>query len=95
MEAIFSITLASGSTLRRRLADRAQTDVLRHVHSMLVGMLRGQPTASKLALPSPAHIEGRADSDRYAGMSQQTRETMENLDRQMREYDNRQRGWNK
>ena len=54
-----------------------------------------QPTAPKLALPSPAYIEGRADSDRYAGMSQQTRETMENLDRQMREYDNRQRGWNK
>jgi len=34
---------ASGSTLRRRLADCAQTGVLRHVHSMLVGMLRGQP----------------------------------------------------
>ena len=34
---------ASGSTLRRRLADWAQTDVLRHVHSMLVGMLRSQP----------------------------------------------------
>ena len=34
---------ASGSTLRRRLADWAQTDVLQHVHSMLVGMLRRQP----------------------------------------------------
>ena len=34
---------ASGATLRRRLADWAQTGVLRHVHSMLVGMLRGQP----------------------------------------------------
>jgi len=29
---------ASGSTLRRRLADWARTGVLRHVHSMLVGM---------------------------------------------------------
>jgi len=37
---------ASGSTLRRRLADWARTDVLRHVHSMLVGMLRGQPDAA-------------------------------------------------
>ena len=34
---------ASGSTLRRRLADWAQAGVLRQVHSMLVGMLRGQP----------------------------------------------------
>lgn len=35
--------MASGSTLRRRLADWAQRGVLRHAHSMLVGMLRGQP----------------------------------------------------
>ena len=34
----------SGSTLRRRLADWAQTDVLWHVHSMLVDMLRSQKT---------------------------------------------------
>jgi len=27
-------------TLRRRLADWARTGVLRHMHSMLVGMLR-------------------------------------------------------
>jgi len=38
---------ASGSILRRRLADWAQTGVLRHVHSMLVGMLRGQPDTSR------------------------------------------------
>jgi len=38
--------MASGSTLRRRLADWAQAGVLRHVHSMLVGMLRGQPDAA-------------------------------------------------
>ena len=35
--------MASGSTLRRRLTDWAQAGVLRHVHSMLVGMLRRQP----------------------------------------------------
>ncbi len=38
---------ASGSTLRRRLADWAQAGVLRHVHSMLVGMLRGQPDLAR------------------------------------------------
>jgi len=38
---------ASGSTLRRRLADWARTGVLRHVHSMLVGMLRGQPDLAR------------------------------------------------
>ena len=44
---------ASGSTLRRRLADWARTGVLRHVHSMLVGMLRGQPdTALDLVVDS-------------------------------------------
>ncbi len=44
---------ASGSTLRRRLADWARTGVLRHVHSMLVGMLRGQPdTALDLIVDS-------------------------------------------
>lgn len=53
-----------------------------------------QPVAPKLALPSPAHIQEQAGKDRYAGMSQQARETMEDLDRQLREYDNRQRGWN-
>lgn len=51
-----------------------------------------QPVAPKLALPSPAHIQEQAGKDRYAGMSQQARETMEDLDRRMREYDNRQRG---
>jgi len=35
--------MASGSTLRRRLVDWAQRGVLGHVHSVLVGMLRGQP----------------------------------------------------
>ena len=38
---------ASGSTLRRRLADWARTGVLRHVHSMLVGMLRSQPDLAR------------------------------------------------
>lgn len=37
---------ASGSTLRRRLADWAQAGVLRYAHAMLVGMLRGQPDAA-------------------------------------------------
>ena len=46
-------TSASGSTLRRRLADWAQTDVLRHMHSMLIGMLRSQPdTALDLIVDS-------------------------------------------
>jgi len=40
-------TNASGSTLRRRLADWTRTGVLRHVHSMLVGMLRGQPDLAR------------------------------------------------
>ncbi len=39
--------MASGSTLRRRLADWAQRGVLGHVHSMLVGMLRGQPDLAR------------------------------------------------
>jgi hypothetical protein len=44
---------ASGSTLRRRLADWTRTGVLRHVHSMLVGMLRSQPdTALDLIVDS-------------------------------------------
>ena len=38
---------ASGFTLRRRLADWARTGVLRHVHSMLVGMLRSQPDLAR------------------------------------------------
>ncbi len=38
---------ASGSTLRRRLADWAQAGVLRHAHSMLVSMLRGQPDLAR------------------------------------------------
>ena len=33
----------SGSTLRRRLMDWAETDVLGRVHAMLVSMLRGHP----------------------------------------------------
>src|SRR5947209_15811956 len=34
---------ASGSTLRRRLADRAAINPLQRVHAVLVAMLRGQP----------------------------------------------------
>src|SRR3954451_22915359 len=34
---------ASGSTLRRRLADRAEVDLLQRVHALLVAMLRGGP----------------------------------------------------
>src|SRR3982750_1422093 len=34
---------ASGSTLRRRLADWAQVDLLQRVHALLVAMLRGHP----------------------------------------------------
>ena len=40
-------TMASGSTLRRRLADWAERGVLGHVHSMLVGMMRGQPDLAR------------------------------------------------
>ncbi len=44
---------ASGSTLRRWLADWARTDVLQYVRAMLVGMLRGQPdTALDLIVDS-------------------------------------------
>ncbi len=39
--------MASGSTLRRRLVDWAQRGVLGHAHSMLVGMLRGQPDLAR------------------------------------------------
>ncbi len=39
--------MASGSTLRRRLADWAGTGVLRRVQSMLAGMLRGQPDLAR------------------------------------------------
>jgi len=39
--------MASGSTLRRRLADWAQRGVLGHTHSMLVGMLRSQPDLAR------------------------------------------------
>jgi transposase len=35
---------ASGSTLRRRLADWAEINLLQRVHAMLVTMLRGDPT---------------------------------------------------
>ena len=34
---------ASGSTLRRRLADWAQVNLLHRVHALLVAMLRGDP----------------------------------------------------
>jgi transposase len=34
---------ASGSTLRRRLADWAETNLLQRVHAVLVAMLRGSP----------------------------------------------------
>ena len=39
--------MASGSTLRRRLADWARAGTLRHVHAMLVRMLRGQPDVAR------------------------------------------------
>jgi transposase len=35
---------ASGSTLRRRLADWAEINLLQRVHALLVAMLRGDPT---------------------------------------------------
>jgi transposase len=37
-------TQASGSTLRRRLADWAEINLLHRVHALLVAMLRGDPT---------------------------------------------------
>ncbi len=40
---IATATQASGSTLRRRLADWAETGLLARVHALLVGMLRGHP----------------------------------------------------
>jgi hypothetical protein len=40
-------TNASGSTLRRQLADWARTGALRHMHSMLVGILCSQPDTAR------------------------------------------------
>ena len=54
-----------------------------------------QPVAPRRVPSHHVQDQDQTGSDRYAGMSQQTRETMEDLDRQMLEYDNRQRGWNR
>lgn len=53
-----------------------------------------QPVAPRRTPPYPVHVQDQTGSDRYAGMSQETRERMEDLDRRMLEYDKRQRGWN-
>jgi len=50
-----------------------------------------QPVTPRQAPPHPVSVQAQTGSDRYAGMSQETRERMEDLDRQMLEYDNRQR----
>jgi hypothetical protein len=54
---------ASGSTLRRRLADWARTDVLRHVYSMLVGMLRGQPDAARDLIVDSCSVRAKRGGD--------------------------------
>jgi len=56
-------TNASGSTLRRRLADWARTGVLRHVHSMLVGMLRGQPDLARDLIVDGSVVRGKRDGE--------------------------------
>ena len=54
---------ASGSTLRRRLSDWAQTGVLRHVHSMLVGMLRGQPDLARDLIVDSCSVRAKRGGD--------------------------------
>ena len=54
---------ASGSTLRRRLADWARTDVLRRVHSMLVRMLRGQPDAALDVIVDSCSVRAKRGGD--------------------------------
>ena len=44
--------MASGSTLRRCMADWARTGLLRRVHRMLVGLLRGGGLARDLIVDS-------------------------------------------
>ena len=50
---------ASGSTLRRRLVDWAEADMLRHVHSMLVGMLRSQPDLARDPLVDSCSVRAK------------------------------------
>lgn len=54
---------ASGSTLRRRLADWAQTGVLRHVHSMQVGMLRSQPNLARDLIVDNCSVRAKRGGD--------------------------------
>jgi len=54
---------ASGSTLRRRLAEWAWTGVLRHVHSMLVGMLRSQPDLARDLIVDSCSVRAKRGGD--------------------------------
>jgi len=54
---------ASGSTLRRRLADWTRTGVLRHVHSMLVGMLRSQPDLARDLIVDSCSVRAKRGGD--------------------------------
>ncbi len=56
-------TNASGSTLRRRLADWTRTGVLRHVHSMLVGMLRSQPDLARDLIVDSCSVRAKRGGD--------------------------------
>ena len=55
--------MASGSTLRRRLADWAKTGVLRQVHSMLIGMLRGQPDLARDLIVDSCSVRAKRGGD--------------------------------
>ncbi len=57
------VAQASGSTLRQRLADWARTGVLRHVHSMLVGMLRGQPDLARDLIVDSCSVRSKRGGD--------------------------------
>ena len=54
---------ASGSTLPRRLADWAQTGMLRHVHSMLAGMLHGQPDLARDLVVDSCSVRAKCGGD--------------------------------
>jgi len=54
---------ASGSTLRRRFADWARTGTLRHVHSMLVGMLRRQPDVARDLIVDSCSVRAKRGGD--------------------------------
>ena len=56
-------SMASGSTLRRRLGDWAGAGVLSRVHSMLVGMLRGQPDLARDLIVDSCSVRAKRGGD--------------------------------